>query len=86
MHFTLQDVGIPLDCPPAIAINPQEAGPANPNPDADGLLPRNLKRSPPKIELAGLKRDIITPEFRPNLEERDPEIDRQLERIRQEQD
>uniref|UniRef100_A0A915K3J0 Prolactin receptor n=1 Tax=Romanomermis culicivorax TaxID=13658 RepID=A0A915K3J0_ROMCU len=54
--------------PPVIAINPQEAGLANRNPDADGLPPQNLKRSPPKVELAGLKRDIITPEISTEFE------------------
>uniref|UniRef100_A0A915HFI7 Uncharacterized protein n=1 Tax=Romanomermis culicivorax TaxID=13658 RepID=A0A915HFI7_ROMCU len=39
MHFTPQDVGIPLDRPPAIAIDPQEAGPVNRNSDADGPPP-----------------------------------------------
>uniref|UniRef100_A0A915IEH1 Mediator of RNA polymerase II transcription subunit 21 n=1 Tax=Romanomermis culicivorax TaxID=13658 RepID=A0A915IEH1_ROMCU len=39
MHFTPQVVGVPIDCLPAIAIDPQEAGPANPNPDADRLPP-----------------------------------------------
>uniref|UniRef100_A0A915J7Y9 Uncharacterized protein n=1 Tax=Romanomermis culicivorax TaxID=13658 RepID=A0A915J7Y9_ROMCU len=60
--------------PPAIAIDPQEAGRANPNPDADGPPPQNLKRSLPKVQLAGPKRDVIMPEFCPNLDERDPEI------------
>uniref|UniRef100_A0A915L6R5 Uncharacterized protein n=1 Tax=Romanomermis culicivorax TaxID=13658 RepID=A0A915L6R5_ROMCU len=64
----------------------RQGGLANPNPDANGPLPRNLKRSPPKVELAGPKMDIITPEFGPNLEERDPEINRQLEWIPQEQE
>uniref|UniRef100_A0A915ICH2 Uncharacterized protein n=1 Tax=Romanomermis culicivorax TaxID=13658 RepID=A0A915ICH2_ROMCU len=75
MHFTPLDAGVPIDRPPAIALDRQGAGLANPNPDTDGPPPRNLKRSPPKIELAGPKRDVITPESRPNLDERDPEID-----------
>uniref|UniRef100_A0A915ILQ2 Uncharacterized protein n=1 Tax=Romanomermis culicivorax TaxID=13658 RepID=A0A915ILQ2_ROMCU len=49
---------------------------ANPNPDADRPPPRNVKRSPPKVELSGWKTD----------EERDPEIDRQLERIPQDEE
>uniref|UniRef100_A0A915KI81 Uncharacterized protein n=1 Tax=Romanomermis culicivorax TaxID=13658 RepID=A0A915KI81_ROMCU len=86
MHFTPQDGGVPIDCLPAIAINPQEAGPVNPNPDADGLPPGNMKRSLPKVELAGPKRDVIRPKLRPNLKEIDPEMDRQLERVLQEQE
>uniref|UniRef100_A0A915KZX8 Uncharacterized protein n=1 Tax=Romanomermis culicivorax TaxID=13658 RepID=A0A915KZX8_ROMCU len=35
----------------------QEAGPANPNSDADGPPPPNMKMSPPRVELAGPKRD-----------------------------
>uniref|UniRef100_A0A915HU21 Uncharacterized protein n=1 Tax=Romanomermis culicivorax TaxID=13658 RepID=A0A915HU21_ROMCU len=31
MQFTPQDAGVPIDHPPAIALEPQEAGPANPN-------------------------------------------------------
>uniref|UniRef100_A0A915ILP6 Uncharacterized protein n=1 Tax=Romanomermis culicivorax TaxID=13658 RepID=A0A915ILP6_ROMCU len=75
MHFTLQDAGVPIDCPPVIAIHSREAGLANLNPDPDGPLPQNLKRSRPKVELAGPKRDVIMLQFRPNLEERDPKID-----------
>uniref|UniRef100_A0A915JZJ8 Uncharacterized protein n=1 Tax=Romanomermis culicivorax TaxID=13658 RepID=A0A915JZJ8_ROMCU len=78
-----KDGGVPIDGPSVIAINPQEAGPANPDPHADGQPLKNLKRSLPKVELAGPKRD---PEFRPNLDERDPEIDPQLETILQEQE
>uniref|UniRef100_A0A915IKA2 Uncharacterized protein n=1 Tax=Romanomermis culicivorax TaxID=13658 RepID=A0A915IKA2_ROMCU len=78
-----QDAGVPIDHLPAIAIDPQEAGLANPNPDAHGLPPQNLKRSPPKVKSAGPKRDVIMPEFQPNSEERDPEIDRRLEWIPQ---
>uniref|UniRef100_A0A915JUL6 Uncharacterized protein n=1 Tax=Romanomermis culicivorax TaxID=13658 RepID=A0A915JUL6_ROMCU len=63
-----------------------EAGPANLNPDADGLPPGNLIRSPSKVELAGRKRDVITPEFCSNLDERDPEIDQRLERTPQDQE
>uniref|UniRef100_A0A915J4Q8 Transposase n=1 Tax=Romanomermis culicivorax TaxID=13658 RepID=A0A915J4Q8_ROMCU len=69
MNFTPQDAGVPIDHPPVIAIDPQEAGPANPNPDTDGLPLRNMKTSPAKVELAGSKRDVITPKFRPNLDE-----------------
>uniref|UniRef100_A0A915I5I2 Uncharacterized protein n=1 Tax=Romanomermis culicivorax TaxID=13658 RepID=A0A915I5I2_ROMCU len=36
MQFTPQDVGVPVVCPPMIAMEPQEAGLANPNPDANG--------------------------------------------------
>uniref|UniRef100_A0A915J543 Uncharacterized protein n=1 Tax=Romanomermis culicivorax TaxID=13658 RepID=A0A915J543_ROMCU len=74
MHFTPQDAGVPLDHLPTIAMDGQEAGLANPNQDADGLLPQNVKRSPPRVELAGLKRDIITPKIRPNLNGVDPKI------------
>uniref|UniRef100_A0A915KDX4 Uncharacterized protein n=1 Tax=Romanomermis culicivorax TaxID=13658 RepID=A0A915KDX4_ROMCU len=70
-----QDVGVPLDQPPAIAIDLQEAGLGNLNPLADGPQLRNLKRSPPKVELAGPKRGVIMPQFRLNLDKRDPEIE-----------
>uniref|UniRef100_A0A915K2Q0 Uncharacterized protein n=1 Tax=Romanomermis culicivorax TaxID=13658 RepID=A0A915K2Q0_ROMCU len=43
MHFTPQDAGMPLDHPPAIAIEPQEISLANPNPDADGPPLPNIK-------------------------------------------
>uniref|UniRef100_A0A915IBZ8 Uncharacterized protein n=1 Tax=Romanomermis culicivorax TaxID=13658 RepID=A0A915IBZ8_ROMCU len=63
MHFTPQDAGVPIEHPPAIAIDQQEAGPANPNPDANIPWPQTLKRSQPKVELAGPKKDVITPKF-----------------------
>uniref|UniRef100_A0A915JLG9 Uncharacterized protein n=1 Tax=Romanomermis culicivorax TaxID=13658 RepID=A0A915JLG9_ROMCU len=61
---------------------PTTAGLANPNPDADGPPLLNIKPSPPCVELAGPKRDIVTPEIRPNLNEVDPKTKWQwLERI-----
>uniref|UniRef100_A0A915J887 Uncharacterized protein n=1 Tax=Romanomermis culicivorax TaxID=13658 RepID=A0A915J887_ROMCU len=45
-----------------------------------------MKRSPPKVELAGPKRGVIMPEFGLNLNEVDPEIEQRLERILQEQE
>uniref|UniRef100_A0A915JQ29 Uncharacterized protein n=1 Tax=Romanomermis culicivorax TaxID=13658 RepID=A0A915JQ29_ROMCU len=75
MHSMPQDAGVPIDRPPAIAIDPQEAGPMNLNQEADGLLLRNIKRSLPKVELAGRRRDIIRHEIQPNLEEVEPEIE-----------
>uniref|UniRef100_A0A915K8W1 Uncharacterized protein n=1 Tax=Romanomermis culicivorax TaxID=13658 RepID=A0A915K8W1_ROMCU len=66
-----------------IAMDQQEAGWVNPNPDADELPPQNMKRSLPKVKLAGPKRDLIMPKIQPNLEEMDPKIERQLERIPQ---
>uniref|UniRef100_A0A915JDX9 Uncharacterized protein n=1 Tax=Romanomermis culicivorax TaxID=13658 RepID=A0A915JDX9_ROMCU len=63
MHFTPQDAGVPLDRPPAIAMDPQEAGPSNPHPGANRPRPWNLKRSLPNVKLAGPKRDVITPSF-----------------------
>uniref|UniRef100_A0A915KGU0 Uncharacterized protein n=1 Tax=Romanomermis culicivorax TaxID=13658 RepID=A0A915KGU0_ROMCU len=81
-----KDVGVLIDHQPAIAIDPQEAGLANPNPDSDGPLQQNMKSSPPKVQLAGPERDVIMPELRPNLDERHPEIEPQLERIPQEQE
>uniref|UniRef100_A0A915I9Z2 Uncharacterized protein n=1 Tax=Romanomermis culicivorax TaxID=13658 RepID=A0A915I9Z2_ROMCU len=56
-----QDAGVPIDHPPAIAIDPQEAGLANPNPDTNGPPLQNLKRSLPKVELAGPKRRYYAP-------------------------
>uniref|UniRef100_A0A915IMJ7 Uncharacterized protein n=1 Tax=Romanomermis culicivorax TaxID=13658 RepID=A0A915IMJ7_ROMCU len=75
MHFMHQDAGVPIDRSPMISINPQEVGLANLNPDAGGLPPQNIKRSPLKFELAGPRREVITPEIGPNLEEVDPEIE-----------
>uniref|UniRef100_A0A915J6S4 Uncharacterized protein n=1 Tax=Romanomermis culicivorax TaxID=13658 RepID=A0A915J6S4_ROMCU len=86
MHFTPQDADVTIDRPPGIAIDPQEADPVNLNPHADGPLPRNMKRSPPRVELAGPKREVIMPKFRPNLEELDPEIHGGLERVPQDQE
>uniref|UniRef100_A0A915JEB7 Uncharacterized protein n=1 Tax=Romanomermis culicivorax TaxID=13658 RepID=A0A915JEB7_ROMCU len=64
-------------------MDQQEAGPVNPNQDANELLPPNIKRSPPWVELAGLKRDIIMPK----IFEVDPKIEwQQLERIPQDQE
>uniref|UniRef100_A0A915HWN1 Uncharacterized protein n=1 Tax=Romanomermis culicivorax TaxID=13658 RepID=A0A915HWN1_ROMCU len=62
-----------------IAMDRQEAGPGNLNQDADGPPPQNIKGSPPRVELAGQKRDIFTLEIRPNLDE-DQEGFCQLER------
>uniref|UniRef100_A0A915K2L8 Uncharacterized protein n=1 Tax=Romanomermis culicivorax TaxID=13658 RepID=A0A915K2L8_ROMCU len=75
MHFTPQDAGVPVDHLPMIAMDQQEAGPVNPNQDADGPLLQNIKRSPPWVELAGLKRNVVTPKIRSNLNEVDPEIE-----------
>uniref|UniRef100_A0A915IFA6 Uncharacterized protein n=1 Tax=Romanomermis culicivorax TaxID=13658 RepID=A0A915IFA6_ROMCU len=87
MHITPRDAGVPIDNQLVIAIKQQEAGSANPNPDADGLPPGNIKRLPPWVELAGPKRDVLRPEIQPNLDEVDPKIERhRLERIRQDQE
>uniref|UniRef100_A0A915KMS6 Uncharacterized protein n=1 Tax=Romanomermis culicivorax TaxID=13658 RepID=A0A915KMS6_ROMCU len=77
MHFTPQDVRVLLDRPPTIAIERQEAGPANPNPVADGPLQQNIKRSPPRVRLARPKWDVVTPKIRPNLNKVDPETKQQ---------
>uniref|UniRef100_A0A915IXI4 Uncharacterized protein n=1 Tax=Romanomermis culicivorax TaxID=13658 RepID=A0A915IXI4_ROMCU len=77
MHFTPQAAGVPLDCSLRIAMDQQEAGPANPNQDTDGLPLQNIKQSPPRVQVAGPKRDILTPEIQPNLNEVEPEIERQ---------
>uniref|UniRef100_A0A915KZX2 Uncharacterized protein n=1 Tax=Romanomermis culicivorax TaxID=13658 RepID=A0A915KZX2_ROMCU len=74
MHFTPQDVGVPLDCRRTIAMDQQEARPANPNQDVDGPQLRNIKGSPPRVKLAGPKRDVIMPKFGPNSDEVDPKI------------
>uniref|UniRef100_A0A915HXZ1 Uncharacterized protein n=1 Tax=Romanomermis culicivorax TaxID=13658 RepID=A0A915HXZ1_ROMCU len=50
MHFTPQDAGVPLDHLPTIAMDQQQAGLANPNPDVDGPLPLNIKQSPPGVK------------------------------------
>uniref|UniRef100_A0A915HLM7 Uncharacterized protein n=1 Tax=Romanomermis culicivorax TaxID=13658 RepID=A0A915HLM7_ROMCU len=72
------DASVPIDRPPAIAIKLQDAGPVNSNPDANGLLLQNIKRSPPRVELAGPKRDVVMNEIRPSLdEERAPKISHQ---------
>uniref|UniRef100_A0A915KNF3 Uncharacterized protein n=1 Tax=Romanomermis culicivorax TaxID=13658 RepID=A0A915KNF3_ROMCU len=68
-------------------MEPQQAVPANPNPDADGLQPQNIKQSPSRVELAAPKWDIVMPEIRPNLNDLDPKTKSQwLEQIRQEQE
>uniref|UniRef100_A0A915IDE2 Uncharacterized protein n=1 Tax=Romanomermis culicivorax TaxID=13658 RepID=A0A915IDE2_ROMCU len=56
MHFMPQDAGVPLDPPLTIAMDSEEAGPAILNPDPNGPPPWNIKKSPPKVELAGPKR------------------------------
>uniref|UniRef100_A0A915J8R8 Uncharacterized protein n=1 Tax=Romanomermis culicivorax TaxID=13658 RepID=A0A915J8R8_ROMCU len=46
LYFSLdisQDAGVPIVHPPTISMEPEQAGPANPNPNADGVLPLNIK-------------------------------------------
>uniref|UniRef100_A0A915JZE9 Uncharacterized protein n=1 Tax=Romanomermis culicivorax TaxID=13658 RepID=A0A915JZE9_ROMCU len=76
MHFRPQDAGVPVAHSPMIAMELQEVGPVNPNPDANGPLLQNIKRSPLRVELTQPKQDIVTPEIRPNLKEVDPETKR----------
>uniref|UniRef100_A0A915IU29 Uncharacterized protein n=1 Tax=Romanomermis culicivorax TaxID=13658 RepID=A0A915IU29_ROMCU len=81
MHFMPQNAGVPVVRLPMISMELQQAGPVNLNPDADGLPPLNIKQSPPRVELAGAKQDIVTPKIQPNLNEVDPETEWQwLER------
>uniref|UniRef100_A0A915HIA5 Uncharacterized protein n=1 Tax=Romanomermis culicivorax TaxID=13658 RepID=A0A915HIA5_ROMCU len=87
MHFTPEDAGVPLDCPPTIAMEPQEAGALNPNADADRPPLPNMKGSPQRVQLAGPKGDIATPKIRPNFNKLDLETEcQQLKRIRQDQE
>uniref|UniRef100_A0A915JF09 Uncharacterized protein n=1 Tax=Romanomermis culicivorax TaxID=13658 RepID=A0A915JF09_ROMCU len=55
-----------------IALDPKQARPVNPIPDAAGPPLSNVKQSRPKVELAGSKWDVITPEIRPDLNNLNP--------------
>uniref|UniRef100_A0A915HIK3 Uncharacterized protein n=1 Tax=Romanomermis culicivorax TaxID=13658 RepID=A0A915HIK3_ROMCU len=87
MHFTPRVAGVLIVWLPIIAMELQQTHPVNPNPDADGPPPLNIKQSPPRVKLAGPKWDIARPEIRPDLNDLDPKEEWQwLEGIRQEQE
>uniref|UniRef100_A0A915L376 Uncharacterized protein n=1 Tax=Romanomermis culicivorax TaxID=13658 RepID=A0A915L376_ROMCU len=58
-------------------MEPQQAGPANRNPDADGPPSLNIKRSPLRVQLARPEWDIVMPEIGLSLNKVNPETEGQ---------